>query len=223
MDKKERERRRRLRDGFKNARINAKANADRALEEGKITQAKYDEIISALDSYGAENTPNGVTVGIGTKDGNPGSTDPLFKIYEAWNNIMPDIQVKFDEEFLLSDKADVAVVHEGAHVEDSLNFARNYTRISALGADAYLKAPENMTQFATERHAFQVQSYYFEAMGSEDKQWGTWKKSWAKLDAQKQQDARQVAIDATIFQNYKLSKDYQGWHMGINTCRPCPR
>lgn len=69
---------------------------------------------------------NGVTVGVGTRDGNPGSADPQFAINERWDGVTPSIEVKFDEKFLSSDDAFVAVAHEGTHVQDAFAFADFY-------------------------------------------------------------------------------------------------
>jgi len=221
LDSKERERRRKLRDAFTNARNKARADADKAYNAGKISKEKYDAINDALNSYGAEGEKNGVTVGIGTKDGKPGSTDPIFPINEKWNGVTSQIEVKFDEKFLSSGSASIAVAHEGAHVQDALIFANYYNENKGYE----LNDPRNATQYATENRAFHVQSYLFQAMGKNDDKWGTWNKDWTKVDKSKpelnEQTRRQQAIDKVIKDGYGWTPDNQGWHMSSRTCRPC--
>ena len=222
LDQAERDRRKRYRDKITAAIQNAKNIAKAAFDAGKLTQKKLDKINNALNSYGAENSPNGVRVGLGTKIGDPGSTDSYFEV-QNWGpmKVKGLADVKFDEKALDGD-AEVVVAHEGAHVDDTMAYATLFnTVLNALPNSGYLNDPRSTTRYQTENNAFHVQSYFFEARGADDKKWGTWKKGWAKLDDMKQELKRQPAIDKTIFDGYGgLSPSNQGSSFSRTFCNP---
>jgi RHS repeat-associated protein len=222
LSDKERKRRGQFRDAFIKARDKARADAAKAHDAGKLSDAKFKAINDALNAYGPDpgqaGSNNGVTVGVGTDNGESGSTDPTFAINEQWNAVTPIIAVKFDEGFLKSGSASVGVAHEGAHVEDALAYVAAYSEITP---ENVLTHHRNMMQWDTENHAFHVQSYLFEAMGKNDDRWGTWKTKWAKLDAQQQEGMRQEASTKIIRDAYKWTPDNKGWAFSIRACRPC--
>ena len=218
LSDKERKRRADLRAAFTRAREKAAADAAKAHDAGRLSDNKFQAINDALNAYGAENETNGVTVGIGTDNGQPGSTDPTFAINDKWNGVTPKIAVKFDAGFLMSGSASIGVVHEGAHVEDAFAYVAAYREITPQNV---LTHPANMMQWDTENHAFHVQSYLFEAMGKNDHRWGTWQTKWAKLDAQQQEGKRQEAATKIIREAYKWTPEDKGWPFSSRNCRPC--
>lgn len=224
LSKKERKKREKLRNAFLAARAKAKAAADKALKDGRITQAKYDAINNALEAYGPEpgqaNSDNGVTVGVGTANGHSGQMQPKFEINKKWDGLIPTIEVKFDEKFLRSGDAAVGVVHEGVHVQDAFGYVAAYPNITPQNV---VNHPADLTQFATETNAFNVQSYLFEAMNKDDNKWGTWKKSWAKLTEATLKTTKEAAINKTIGDRYGFSAANPGGRMSDAKCAPgCP-
>lgn len=223
LDKKERERRANLRKAFMTAKSIARSEAYKALLEGRITDAKFQEISKSLDSYGADpgtaNSDNGVTVGVGPiKKGNLGETDTILRGNTKDMTYKTDILVRFDEKFLLGDNAKFGVVHEGTHVEDVFNWAGRAKNTD----DPLDKGP---TEYMTESHAFTVQSYFAEALGKDDKKWGLWQKSWANLDKQKpgqEASVRQIVVDSIIQSGYGWSPSNQGPHKSSRLCNVCP-
>jgi len=222
LSDKERKRREQLRNAFIAARDRARADAAKAHDAGKLSDERFKAINDASNAYGPDpgqaGSDNGVSVGVGTDDGQPGSTDPTFAINEKWNGVTPSIAVKFDADFLTSGSASIGVVHEGVHVEDAFAYAAAYSEITPQNV---LTHPANMAQWDTENHAFHVQSHLFEAMGKDDKRWGTWQQKWAKLDVQQQEGMRQGVATKIIRDAYKWTPDNKGWTFSSRNCRPC--
>jgi hypothetical protein len=224
---KERVRRKGLRNAFLAARAQARADAVKGLESKKISQAKYDKIISALDSYGPEpgqpGSNNGVSVGLGPADPkNMAETEAKFEVDNGTGpGVTPMIKVLFSEAGLSKDLASIVVTHEGVHVEDALSYAASRADLKKLSIAEIVADPRNPTQYELERRAFTVQSYLYQAMGQNDSKWKTWEKGWAKLTEQQQNAKRAEWVETTIGLNYKIFPEHPGNDLSSHECYPC--
>jgi RHS repeat-associated protein len=204
----------------------AKQKAQAAFDAGKISQKKLDKINNALNSYGKEGEANGVTIGeksevIATR-ASRGDTLNAQEIQSGSTSVKSVSRVRFDIFAINSDDLDVTIVHEGQHVVDGVEQANllNEALTNNNGdMGAALKAVSRISQYTSENNAFHTQSYYFQAIGQDDKKWGTWNKGWAKKEETEELN-RQKAINKTIKDGYKLSPEVPGGNL-VFPCRPC--
>jgi RHS repeat-associated protein len=224
----ERARRTELRNKILAAIKNAHKIADEGLAAGKISQKKYDKINNALNAYGTENDPNGVTVGMmdtGLQNlaavREKGTTNTALEIQDySPTGVKALSQVKFSFMAITANNGDaeITVVHEGQHVLDNFDMADFFNQ--NMGTEGYMAQIHDSratTQYGTENNAFHTQSYFYQAIGQDDKAWGTWKKGWGKADEAKQESNRQNGIDKVLRDGYGLDSANQGANL-VNLC-----
>ncbi|HMO82381.1 MAG TPA: RHS repeat-associated core domain-containing protein [Pyrinomonadaceae bacterium] len=189
----------------------AKQRAKEALDAGRISQKKFDKINNALNAYGTPDDNNGVFVGIKSSSvptlASRGDTRPFQELSSDDNKLRAVSHVRFEFIGIFENDADVAVVHEGQHIVDNNEFVAFFNSLPSRDIAAIISDPRTPREYGLENNAFHTQSYYFEALGADDKKWGTWNKGWKKKDETEQQKKRQDAINKTIKSGYGLTPD----------------
>jgi RHS repeat-associated protein len=221
LDQETRDDRKKIRDGFINARNKIRTDAAKLLANGKLSQKKYDKIIKAIDSYGDPDKANGITVGVGgLKSGVAGETSPTFTYTQDSSlkngySFSTNIEVKLDAKILLGNSASDLVLHEGSHVADAKAFGESWGGWGNNG-------PSDITTYQSEINAYQLNSYMYEASGTKSPGIPVWNNKWSKSTESQRELDRQASIDAHILANYKdswglpLSSSNQGGKMSNN-------
>jgi RHS repeat-associated protein len=208
LGKKENERRAKLRQKILDAYDKAKAEIAKAMQSKKLSAEKLEKLNNALNALGPKpgeaGAKNGVTIGVGVSTiGAVGETSPTFTFEQKGSEIIGSMtaSVTFSEDFINSKGLFAGIVHEGSHVNDALAFSADISN-GLIG-----KSTLNLTQYQTERNAFLVTSYLFEAMGQNGSDYNipVWNNQWAKVDSKLPplETSRSNAIDSFITANYR--------------------
>lgn len=124
-----------------------------------LTGSNWADAMRGLAAYGAQNQANGVSVAVGDAGGFPGATDAHDGA--AKTDLNPDgqnIKVTFDSGLFLSNDTGfkaATVAHEGSHVADAEDWARNGFSDTA-----------DPTHFETEYRAYGVTTSMMAAFGA---------------------------------------------------------
>lgn len=179
----------RKRNEFRSARLAAGLNA---LFGPNLTDAQKSEIARGVSSYGYEGKANGVVVGTGkvtagaaaeTSMGKDASGNPTFFSSSDLTNqgsakVTANVQVTFGGTITMND-----VAHEGSHVADRQALAGAIqTLFNSPNPDPNANIalfPENVTKYATEFRAYQINSALDQARGVET---NVWNRGWSEAD-----------------------------------------
>ena len=204
----------------------ARAEIDKAMNGNKLSADKLKKLNDALNALGPKpgqaGSDNGVTVGTGVPKvpNAAGETTPNFTYNQGTNKGSAAISVILTEGTIKSGDLFVALLHESSHVNDMQLFAADGVKMMTG------QSSHDITQYQSEYNAFEVNSYLFEAMGTNGSKFQipVWNNSWAKVDAKLPplEQSRKTAIGGYISAAYKdvngipLTPSNQGASMTSN-------
>jgi RHS repeat-associated protein len=200
-------------------------NLQKARDSFKEGSAEYNRLDRAFNAYGTKGVDNGVTIAFGaTKDGAPAATsiglkaDPTgAKLTTDDNPTGQDTVVTIDPaKNKSSDDYVSAIGHEGSHVADGSDLVRALpTDLTSPAAQAILNGPLNLTKYATETRAYEVDSFIGQGRGAGTLTVGTgkyeiWNSGWSAADRATKRSAGidKVLADPSGF--YKVTPASQG-------------
>lgn len=188
--------------------------ADPKLDK-KLTESQISKLKAAFAAFGTEGDGNGVTVGFvnNVKNGiaeavfpkDDSSGMPNFIKEKSDGTFVPNIHVNF-EKGIDADTMVEAVAHEGDHTSNlqalgvqAIRMAMSTDQVldnPALAMQKFLALPGNLTQYDSEKSAYQVSAAVQQYQGRET---DIWKRGWTETD--------QRTITAI---NDRIRRDYDG-------------
>lgn len=174
-------------------------NLEKARDSFKKGSDEYNKLDRSLKAYGAKGVDNGVTINFGaTKSGGPAEAnvsirlDPANqgnKLVTADNPTGQEITVTLDPaQNKNADNYVLSLGHEGSHVADGSQLVGALpTNLTDPAAAAVLGEPLNLTKYATETTAYQVDSFTAQARGAGSLTVGKakheiWNSGWSQAD-----------------------------------------
>jgi hypothetical protein len=132
-----------------------------------LTNSKLSALHPQANAYGDPQIDNGVEVSFGQTSGY-GVTTAAAVYDSSTQSLGPEIRVEFDPS-LTTLEWGLAIVHEGQHVMDALDFLSTFKKCPpntcTQSGDYWWDDSLNITNFETEKRAYLVSHDYLKAMG----------------------------------------------------------
>jgi hypothetical protein len=193
--------------GLRNQFRNALAGAAAAAQSGNLTASQQAAVARSVNAYGTEGDGNNVIVAFGRQGTGIGAnTDGT--------SLNDEIVVTFDANHHGKDLI-IDVAHEGSHVADNQAFNATHS-----GGIYDYGGPADISQYETERRAYEVSSFVSQAVGKgsypnnlEDQpKLQVWNSGWKAAD---RETKRAAGIDRLINTYYDgTAKTKPGWTFG---------